>query len=57
MTEVLAVLAFALLFSVFGVLRHRSGTADCGQCHGACGGVCERPDRSPVDSGEEGGRA
>jgi hypothetical protein len=57
MTEVFGVLAFALLFSAFGVLRQRSGGGGCGACHGACNGVCEQDERSPVDSGAKGGRA
>lgn len=49
MNEVLGVLAFAILFAVFGALRSGSGGAGCSQCHGACTGVCEAGDGPPVD--------
>ena len=56
MNEVFGVLAFALLFSAFGVLRQRAGGGGCGACHGACSGVCERDEGTPTDSGAKGGR-
>jgi hypothetical protein len=57
MNEVLGVLAFALLFAVFGVLRSRSDQGGCGQCHGTCSGVCESADDSRVGPAPKGGRA
>lgn len=37
MTEMIAVLGFAALFALYGVLRpKRSCTRDCGACHAAC---------------------
>jgi hypothetical protein len=55
MNEVFGVLAFALLFSAFGALRHRSGGGGCGACGGECSGICEKDDGTPTDSRAKGG--
>lgn len=51
MTEILAVLAFAGLFALFGVLRPRAGcSGDPAGC-GRCGEICTKKHRN--DRGRE----
>jgi hypothetical protein len=57
MSEALGVVAFALLFSVFGVLQRRSGGEGCVACDGQSCGACRDPDPPAAERGARGGGA
>ena len=60
MSEALAILVFAALFAVFGLIqRGASASAGCAACDGSCGGVCNEEaaprglSESPVDENQD----
>ena len=57
MSQALGVVAFALLFSVFGMLQRRSGAEGCAACDGMSCGACRGPDATAADRGARGGDA